>query len=133
MASEPKQQNPNLTDEQKRVLFEKGTETPGTGQYLNHTETGMYTCVNCGVELFKSDAKYDSRTPGLIGWPSFADPATNDAVELKSDDTLGMSRTEVVCKNCGAHLGHVFDADDAPNGGKHYCINSVCLGFMPKE
>ncbi len=131
--SEPKQQNPNLTDEQKHVLFEKGTEAPGSGQYLNHSETGMYTCVNCGVELFKSDAKYESRTPGLVGWPSFADPATNDAVELRADDALGMARTEVVCKNCGAHLGHVFDADDAPDGGKHYCINSACLGFTPKE
>lgn len=127
--SNAKQQNPNLTDQQKRVLFEKGTETPGTGEFLNHNETGMYTCANCGAELFKSDAKYDSRTPGLIGWPSFADPATNEAVELRPDNDLGMVRTEVVCKNCGAHLGHVFDADDAPNGGKHYCINSVCLGF----
>lgn len=129
MASEPKQRNPNLTDEQKRVLFDKGTEIPGTGEFLNHSETGMYTCANCGAELFKSNAKYDSKTPGLIGWPSFAGPANNDAVELRPDDDLGMARTEVVCKNCGAHLGHVFDADDAPNGGKHYCINSVCLGF----
>ena len=84
MANE-KQINPNLTDEQKRVLFDKGTEVPGTGEYLNHSETGMYTCANCGAELFKSDAKYDSRTPGLIGWPSFADPATNDALELRPD------------------------------------------------
>ena len=122
------QQNPNLTDEQKRVLFEKGTEAPGTGEYLSHNEQGMYSCANCGAALFKSDAKYESKTPGLIGWPSFSDPANNDAVALKPDDTLGMSRTEVVCKNCGAHLGHVFDANDSPNG-KHYCINSVCLGF----
>lgn len=132
MASEPKQLNPNLTDEQKRVLFEKGTETPGTGEYLTHNETGMYTCANCGAELFQSDAKYDSRTPGLIGWPSFSDPANNEAVELRPDDSLGMRRTEVVCKNCGAHLGHVFEADDSPNG-QHYCINSVCLGFNPGD
>lgn len=123
------QQNPNLTDEQKRVLFKKGTEAPGSGEYLNHNEQGMYTCANCGAELFKSDAKYESRAPGLIGWPSFSDPATHAAVELRPDNDLGMQRTEVICKNCGAHLGHVFDADDAPNGGKHYCINSVCLGF----
>lgn len=127
------QQNPDLTDEQKEVLFNKGTEAPGTGEYLNHNAAGVYTCANCGAELFKSDAKYESKTPGLIGWPSFADPASNDAVELRPDDTLGMSRTEVVCKNCGAHLGHVFDADDAPNDGKHYCINSVCLGFSPRD
>lgn len=131
--SSAKQQNPNLTDEQKKVLFEKGTELPGTGEYLNHDEAGMYTCANCGAALFKSDDKYESRTPGLIGWPSFADPATNDAVELRPDNELGMQRTEVVCKNCGGHLGHVFDAPDAPEGGKHYCINSVCLGFSPTK
>jgi peptide-methionine (R)-S-oxide reductase len=133
MPKQPQQQNPNLTDEQKAVLLGKGTEAPGTGAYLNHTESGMYTCANCGATLFSSDAKYDSKTPGLIGWPSFSDPATNDAVELRDDNDLGVHRTEVVCKNCGGHLGHVFDADDAPDGGKHYCINSVCLGFMPKE
>lgn len=127
------QKNPNLTDEQKRVLFEKGTEAPGTGAYLNHSETGMYTCANCSAALFSSDQKYDSTTPGLVGWPSFANPESNSAVELVPDNTLGMHRTEVVCKNCGAHLGHVFDADDAPEGGKHYCINSVCLGFAPKK
>lgn len=127
------QQNPNLTDEQKRVLFDKGTEIPGTGEYLNHSEEGAYTCANCGAELFKSTEKYESSTPGLVGWPSFANPATNDAVELRPDNSLGMVRTEVVCKNCGGHLGHVFDAPDAPDGGKHYCINSVCLGFSPKE
>lgn len=126
------QQNPDLTNEQKAVLFNKGTEVPGTGKYLNHSETGMYTCVNCGAELFKSDAKYESTAPGLVGWPSFSDPATNDAVELHDDTSLGMRRTEVVCKNCGGHLGHVFEADDSPNG-QHYCINSVCLGFQPKE
>lgn len=121
--------NPNLTDEQKSVLFNKGTETPGTGKYLNHTAAGMYTCANCGAELFKSSAKYESRTPGLVGWPSFSDPATKAAVELRADDSLGMRRTEVVCKKCGGHLGHVFDADDSPNG-THYCINSACLDFQ---
>jgi peptide-methionine (R)-S-oxide reductase len=126
------QQNPELTDEQKRVLFEKGTEAPGTGEYLAHNEQGIYTCANCGVELFKSDSKYDSKTPGLIGWPSFSDPASNSAVELKPDDSLGMRRTEVVCKNCGGHLGHVFEANDSPNG-QHYCINSVCLNFQKPD
>lgn len=127
-----KQQNPNLTDEQKRVLFEKGTEVPGTGAFLNHNEQGMYTCANCGAALFSSESKYDSRTPGLIGWPSFSEAASNEALELHEDNSLGMHRTEVVCKKCGGHLGHLFAADDSPNG-QHYCINSVCLGFKPES
>lgn len=106
---------------------------PGTGQFLNHSETGLYTCANCGAALFSSEHKYDSKTPGLIGWPSFSNPADNGAVELRTDTTLGMVRTEVVCRACGGHLGHVFDADDAPDGGKHYCINSVCLGFQKRS
>ncbi len=126
------QQNPNLTDEQKKVLFEKGTEAPGSGTFLNHNESGAYTCANCGATLFMSDAKYESTAPGLIGWPSFSDPASNDAVELKDDDSLGMHRTEVTCKNCGVHLGHVFAADDSPNG-QHFCINSASLGFSKKD
>lgn len=123
-------ENPNLSEEQQRVLFEGGTEAPGSGAFLNHSEQGMYTCANCGAVLFSSEHKYDSRTPGLIGWPSFSNPADIAAVELRPDDSLGMVRTEVVCRNCGGHLGHVFDADDAPDGGKHYCINSACLGFQ---
>ncbi len=121
-----------LTDEQYRVLREKGTEAPFSGKYLNHTEAGMYTCVACGNELFSSSAKYDSRTPGLIGWPSFSELAHNDAVKLVPDNSLGMRRTEVQCAKCGGHLGHVFDADDSSTG-KHYCINSACLGFAPKN
>lgn len=121
-----------LTDEQYRVLREKGTEAPFSGKYLNHTEAGMYTCVACGNELFSSSAKYDSRTPGLIGWPSFSELEHNDAVKLAPDDSLGMHRTEVQCAKCGGHLGHVFDANDSSTG-KHYCINSACLGFAPKN
>ncbi len=132
MGNAPQQQNPNLTEEQKRVLFLKGTEVPGTGKYLDHNEAGMYTCANCGAELFRSDTKYESRTPGLIGWPSFSDPANNEAVELRVDDDGGMNRTEVICRNCGSHLGHVFEASDSPNG-QHYCVNSVCLGFSPEN
>ena len=124
--------NPDLTDDQKEVLFNQGTEAPGSGRYLHHDEQGMYTCANCGAALFQSSAKYDSQTPGLIGWPSFTDPTSNTAVELRDDNSLGVHRTEVLCKKCGGHLGHVFDADDSPNG-KHYCINSVCLGFEPKK
>jgi peptide-methionine (R)-S-oxide reductase len=117
-----------LTPEQYRVLREKGTEAPFSGQYLNHNEQGMYTCAACGAQLFKSESKYDSDIPGLAGWPSFADVIDAGAVELLDDDSLGMHRTEVVCKNCGSHLGHIFDDESSPTG-KHYCINSVCLNF----
>ncbi len=129
---EPKQQNPNLTDEQKRVLFNRGTETPGTGKYLNHDETGVYTCANCGAELFSSETKYESTVPGLIGWPSFSDMANRGAVELRDDNSLFMHRTEAVCASCGGHLGHLFPDDSSPNG-QHYCINSVSLDFTPKD
>lgn len=128
-----KQLNPNLTDEQKRVLFEAGTEAPGTGQYLDETSDGTYRCANCGVELFMSDAKYESKTPGLVGWPSFAEAATNKALVLTPDDSLGMARTEVTCANCGVHLGHLFEGVDDHPSGKHYCINSCALDFTPEE
>lgn len=123
--------NENLSDEQKHILFNKGTEAPGTGKYLHNYADGMYHCANCNAELFSSDTKYESKTPGLIGWPSF-DTAVDGAVEFVPDDSLGMERTEVVCKQCGAHLGHIFDANDASTG-KHYCINSACLDFSPKD
>jgi len=121
-----------LTPEQYQVLVEKGTEPPFSGKYLNHNDKGMYTCAICGAELFSSDTKYDSATPGLIGWPSFSDVAKSDAVELKEDNSWGMRRIEVNCKNCGGHLGHVFDAEDSSTG-KHYCINSCALDFSPKN
>lgn len=121
-----------LTPEQYAVLRQKGTEAPGTGKYLNHDENGVYTCAACGAELFKSGTKYESTVPGLIGWPSFADPANNNAVVLSDDNSLGMNRVEVTCKNCGGHLGHLFPDDSSPNG-KHYCINSVSLDFKPKD
>lgn len=119
-----------LTPEQYRVLREKGTEAPFTGKLLNHKGTGDYACAACGAVLFKSGSKYDSDIPGLAGWPSFADVAAGDAVELKPDNSLFMRRTEVICKNCGGHLGHLFDDSSSPSG-KHYCINSVCLDFKP--
>ncbi len=117
-----------LSPELRHVAREGGTEAPFTGAYVDNHEKGMYKCAICGTELFSSDTKFDSGT----GWPSFTNPANLEHVELKKDDTLGMSRTEVVCKNCGAHLGHVFDDGPAAEGGKRYCINSVCLEFDGK-
>ena len=120
-----------LTAEQYHVLREKGTEAPGSGKYVDHYEDGMYHCAACGQALFGSDTKYESTMPGLIGWPAFTEASEKGAVELKDDDSLGMHRTEVVCKKCGSHLGHLFADDSSPNG-QHYCINSVCLDFKPK-
>lgn len=121
-----------LTPEQYRILREKGTETPFSGKLLSENRDGVFKCAACGAVLFKSDTKYDSTIPGLAGWPSFSDVAASDAVELADDDSLGMHRTEVICKNCGSHLGHLFDDGSSPTG-KHYCINSVCLDFYSKE
>ena len=120
-----------LSEEQYRVLRQKGTEVPYSGEFVYSKEKGEYTCMACGNLLFKSDHKYDSTTPGLLGWPSFSD-AVNGAVEYKSDNTMGLARTEVVCAQCGSHLGHIFDDESSPNG-KHFCINSVCLNFNPND
>lgn len=113
-----------LSPEQYRVLREKGTEAPFTGKLLSNKEKGTYVCAACGIELFSSKAKFDSGT----GWPSFTEA---ENVELKEDNSHGMKRVEVVCKNCGGHLGHVFDDGPFPSG-KRYCINSVCLNFEKK-
>ena len=121
-----------LTPEQYHVLREKGTEYPGTGELLHNEATGEYRCAACNTVLFKSDTKYESTLPGLIGWPSFADSASNDAVELVDDNSLGMHRTEVICKTCGGHLGHFFPDESSPNG-QHYCINSAALNFEQKR
>jgi peptide-methionine (R)-S-oxide reductase len=118
-----------LSPELRHVAREGGTEAPFTGKYVNNHEKGMYKCAICGTELFSSDTKFDSGT----GWPSFTDPSNLEHVTLKEDDTLGMRRTEVVCKTCGAHLGHVFDDGPREAGGKRYCINSVCLQFEQKK
>jgi len=116
-----------LTPEEYRVIREKGTEAPYAGEYLKTTDKGMYACKVCGTQLFSSDKKFESKTPGLMGWPSF-DEALPGAVEFVEDKSMDMKRTEVVCAKCGAHLGHVFDADDAKTG-KHYCINSCSLNL----
>lgn len=117
-----------LTPAQYHILREKGTETPFSGELLNQKGNGDFVCAACGTVLFKSDSKYESHIPGLEGWPSFADAANNDAIELKDDSSFGMNRTEVICKNCGSHLGHLFDDEGSPSG-KHFCINSVALDF----
>jgi peptide-methionine (R)-S-oxide reductase len=121
-----------LTPEQYRVLREKGTEAPGSGKYVDFYEDGEYHCAACGQALFSSDTKYESTVPGLIGWPAFSEAAGMGSVKLEDDDSLGMHRTEVLCSNCGSHLGHLFPDDSSPNG-QHYCINSVCLDFAPKK
>ena len=118
-----------LTPEQYRVLREKGTEAPFTGHLLNEKGTGDFVCAACGAVVFKSDTKFESGS----GWPSFYDPANTNAVKLEKDNSLGMSRTEVTCANCGSHLGHVFDdAPDQPTG-QRFCINSCSLDFKPKN
>lgn len=119
--------NPKLTDEQKDVLFNKATEAPFSGKFVHHKENGMYTCANCGAELFDSTTKFDSGS----GWPSFYDVATKGNVKLQEDTSHGMQRVEAVCTSCGGHLGHVFDdAPDQPTG-KRFCINSCALDFAP--
>ncbi|OGE88568.1 MAG: peptide-methionine (R)-S-oxide reductase [Candidatus Doudnabacteria bacterium RIFCSPLOWO2_02_FULL_49_13] len=109
-----------LTPQQYHILRERGTEAPFSGQYVNEHSKGMYTCAVCAQELFSSATKFDSGT----GWPSFTDPVNLEHVELREDNE---HRTEVACKNCGSHLGHVFDDGPADKGGKRYCINSACL------
>ena len=116
-----------LTPEQYQVLRKSGTERAFTGKYWDVHDDGMYHCAGCGAELFSSDTKFDSGS----GWPSFTEPALAEAVEVKRDFSHGMIRTEVNCKRCGGHLGHVFDDGPRKAGGLRYCINSCSLDLQP--
>ncbi|MCV0373593.1 MAG: peptide-methionine (R)-S-oxide reductase MsrB [Nitrosarchaeum sp.] len=117
-----------LTPEQFEICINKGTEPPFSGKYCNTKEDGIYRCVCCSEPLFKSDAKFDSGS----GWPSFWEPISDEKIDYVSDTSYGMTRTEVNCSKCGAHLGHVFDDGPKPTNLR-YCINSISLDLSKNK
>ena len=118
-----------LTPEQYQVLRKAGTERAFTGEYVDNHADGTYTCAGCGTELFDSETKFESGS----GWPSFTEPKVAEAVEIRRDVSHGMVRTEVVCRRCGGHLGHVFEDGPRDRGGLRYCMNSCAMEFQPAE
>lgn len=119
----------DLSEIEYKVTQEKGTEAPFSGELLDNKESGMYVCKVCEATLFSSDAKFESGT----GWPSFDKPENLENIDLIKDESRGMSRTEVACKKCGAHLGHVFPDGPKDTTGERFCINSCSLDFKPKD
>jgi peptide-methionine (R)-S-oxide reductase len=117
-----------LSSEEYHVLREKGTEPAFTGKYLKNKKNGTYVCAGCGNELFSSETKFDSGT----GWPSFWAPVSKDNIEEKVDNRFEMHRTEVICKKCGGHLGHIFNDSPTPTG-QRFCINSISLNFKEQK
>lgn len=115
----------------KEVARGGGTEAPYSGKYVHETAKGTYNCAVCENPLFPSTAKFETKLPGVMGWPSF-DDVIPGSIELRPDTSYGMNRTEIVCSNCKAHLGHVFNDESETTTGKHYCVNSVCLELKKK-
>ena len=128
MVKNKEEMKDKLTSEQYEVCINKGTEPPFSGKYNDCKDDGVYKCVCCGEELFNSDTKFDSGT----GWPSFWQPIDKEMIKFEEDSSYGVLRTEVNCKKCGAHLGHVFDDGPKPTNMR-YCINSVSLDLDKKE
>lgn len=118
-----------LTKEQYHILRQAGTERPFTGKYVDTEEDGTYVCAGCGARLFSSETKFHSGS----GWPSFWDVINQGNVDLQEDNSFGMRRTEVVCGQCGSHLGHLFDDGPRDKTGLRYCINSAALDFKPES